>query len=154
MRSYVIDACVILKWIFNTDDDEEHVDKALNLLKLIELGQCQIQQPIHWLAEVLSVVCRRVDPKKTAAVLTSLLAMKLPINEEVEVYASAARLSSKYKHHIFDTLYHSVALESVNTVFITSDTKYYKKAKSEGSIMLLSDFSEKKGIRSNINTSS
>ncbi|MBX9585970.1 MAG: type II toxin-antitoxin system VapC family toxin [Gammaproteobacteria bacterium] len=141
MKSYVIDACVILKWIFKTDDDKEHIDKALNLLKLIERGECQIQQPIHWLPEVISVICRRLDTNRTAEILGSLLAMNFAINEEIEVYTSAAHLSSKYNHHLFDTLYHAVALESVNTVFITSDAKYYKRTKSEGSIMLLSDFS-------------
>jgi predicted nucleic acid-binding protein len=139
MRSYVIDASVIYKWIFPAAGDEQDVDKALSLLKLIELGECQIQQPIHWLPEVISVVCRRVNPSQTTAILSSLMAMQFAVNEEIEIYTTAAHLSEKYNHHLFDTLYHAVALKSVSTMFITSDVKYFNKTKSEGSIMLLSD---------------
>ena len=140
MKSYVLDASVIYKWIFKTDDDEEHVDKALALLKLIELGQCKILQPVHWLAEIMGVVCR-VESKHAIEILSSLMTLELPVKQEIEVYETATQLAIKHNHHLFDTLYHAVALESPNTVYITADTRYYKKAKTDGAIMLLANYS-------------
>lgn len=140
MKSYVVDASVILKWVFRTNDDEENIENALSLLKLVENGSCQIHQPIHWLPEVIAVVCR-LESKRAADVLRSLLAMNFSTIDEIETYEVAIHLSSKYHHHLFDTLYHAVALTSPGTIFVTADIQYYNKTKSEGSLMLLSDFS-------------
>jgi predicted nucleic acid-binding protein len=42
-------------------------------------------------------------------------------------------------HHLFDTLYHAVALEQGATL-ITADEAYFAKAKDLGSITRLADF--------------
>jgi predicted nucleic acid-binding protein len=56
------------------------------------------------------------------------------------VYRRAAELSATLKHHLFDTLYHAVALEEGATL-ITADETYFNKAKSVGGIVQLADFS-------------
>jgi predicted nucleic acid-binding protein len=43
-------------------------------------------------------------------------------------------------HHLFDTLYHAVALQSSDTFFITADTQYLRKADKLGHIIELKDF--------------
>jgi len=42
-------------------------------------------------------------------------------------------------HHLFDTLYHAVALEEGATL-VTADAAYFAKAKDLGGIELLADF--------------
>ena len=139
MKSYVVDASVILKWIFRSNDNEDHTENALNLLKLIALGECQVVQPTHWLAEVAAVVCR-LEPIRSDEIIISLSAMNFTISDELDIYHLAAKLSSKYQHHLFNTLYHALAIALPHAVFITADNQYYKKARSAGSIMFLADF--------------
>ena len=45
----------------------------------------------------------------------------------------------KLNHHLFDTLYHAVALEEKATL-VTADRKYYDKARRMGSILMLEEF--------------
>jgi len=42
-------------------------------------------------------------------------------------------------HHLFDTLYHGVALHS-DTLLITADEQYFRKAKDISNITLLADY--------------
>jgi predicted nucleic acid-binding protein len=51
----------------------------------------------------------------------------------------AGLLSQRYDHHLFDTLYHAVALEK-DTLLMTADDRYWNKAKPEGHILRLKDF--------------
>lgn len=54
------------------------------------------------------------------------------------IYQRAAGISMAYNHHLFDTLYHAVALEH-QAVFVTDDRKYFNKTSALGSICLLKD---------------
>ncbi len=42
-------------------------------------------------------------------------------------------------HHLFDTLYHAVALE-VGATLVTADEVYFNKARHLGGMQLLADF--------------
>ena len=57
----------------------------------------------------------------------------------VEVYRKAIQLSRHLGQHLFDTLYHAVALHEVCTL-VTADLRYYEKASVYGAICLLRDF--------------
>ena len=39
--------------------------------------------------------------------------------------------------HVFDTLYHAVALLTPGAMLVTADERYYRKAAAYGSIVLL-----------------
>jgi predicted nucleic acid-binding protein len=52
----------------------------------------------------------------------------------------AAGLSISLNHHLFDTLYHAVALEEGATL-VTADETYFAKAGYLGGMMLLAKFS-------------
>ena len=65
--------------------------------------------------------------------------MDFSVKDGLEVYTRAVGISKQLRHHAFDTLYHAVALEHDATL-ITADGKYYQKAKSLGSMMLLRSF--------------
>ena len=63
--------------------------------------------------------------------------MELETLNTTEVYLKACELSSKLCHHLFDTLYHAVALILPDAILITADEHYYRKSNSVGRILLL-----------------
>jgi predicted nucleic acid-binding protein len=132
---WVVDASVALKWFATKNEDEEHIEEALELLRAIQEGKIDVIQPAHWKAEVLGVLARR-RPEEVGVIVGVLDAMQLPVLDSLSVYQRAALLSVKHKHHLFGTLYHAVALETGGE-FITADKKYVSKAAGEGALMLL-----------------
>lgn len=140
MKSTVIDANVIIKWLFPERVEEDHLPQALNVLNAVKQNVITVVQPPHWLAEVAAVTVR-LQPKIVTEAINLLCAMQFPVIEEPEVYDLACQLSHQFNHHVFDTLYHAVALYRGNTQFITSDEKYYRKAVKKGGIVRLADFS-------------
>lgn len=139
MKSFVIDASVVVKWVFPERVEEDHLPQALNLLGLIQQGAVKILQPPHWLAEASAVIVR-LQPKIAQQAVNLLSMMQFPVVDTPEIYHIACGLSEKFKHHIFDTLYHAVAIYNGNTQFITADDKYYQKTNKQGSILRLADF--------------
>ena len=139
MTTWVVDASVVVKWALPGQGGETHQAHALALLQEIRQGDCQILQPPHWLAEVAAVLTR-LAPDQSINLLQALLAMELPITTEWNVYEQACRLSVEINHHLFDTLYHAVALQSSDTIFITADTQYFRKAAKLGHIMELKNY--------------
>ena len=47
-------------------------------------------------------------------------------------------------HHLFDTLYHAVALEHEDALLVTADERYHEKAAGYGTIRALHDW--KRGL--------
>ncbi|MBV8803316.1 MAG: type II toxin-antitoxin system VapC family toxin [Gammaproteobacteria bacterium] len=139
MKSFVIDASVVIKWIFPNRDEEEHIPQALHLLRAIKQDSIKILQPPHWLAEAAAVIVR-LEPKIAEEAINVLTNMDFSILDIPEIYQIACELSARFKHHLFDTLYHAVAMYSHNTQFITADDIYYKKTAKQGSIIRLADF--------------
>src|SRR5687768_11545782 len=124
MKSFVIDASVIIKWIFPDRDQEDHVHQALHLLQAIKKGMIKIIQPPHWLAESVAVTVR-LQPKIAKEAIDLLDALDFPVLDTPDVYQTACDLSEKFNHHLFDTLYHAVALNRYNAKFVTADEQYY-----------------------------
>lgn len=135
----VADASVAVKLALPGQDDETHQVQVLALLIDIQQGNCQVLQPPHWLAEVAAVLTR-LAPNQSISLLQAFLAMELPITTEWDVYEQACRLAVNLNHHLFDTLYHAVALHSSDAVFITVDTQYFRKATDLGQIIELKNF--------------
>jgi predicted nucleic acid-binding protein len=67
--------------------------------------------------------------------------MDIPIVQSQQVYSTACKLSMELDHHLFDTLYHAVALSLDDAVLLTADERYYKKAARRGILVLLRNFS-------------
>lgn len=139
MTTWVVDASVAVKWALPVQDGETHQEQALALLKDIQQGKGQVLQPPHWLAE-MGAVLTRLAPKQSIRMLQTFLAMELPITTEWNVYEQACRLAMELNHHLFDTLYHAVALHVPDTLFVTADTRYFRKAAKLGHIIELKDF--------------
>lgn len=135
----VVDASVVVKWIFPEAENEADVQAAVALLRVIQSGRVQIVQPAHWLAEVAAVISR-LAPQAVHQEVRLLYAMEFPVLETRNVYEQACKLAVQFKHHLFDTLYHAVALCASDTTLVTADERYYRKARSAGRIARLRDF--------------
>ena len=131
----VVDASVVVKWALPDSEDEENKEEALAVLAAILSGEASVLQPPHWLAEVAAVLTRlRPDFAEDAIALLDL--MELPIALDLAVLQRASRLARDLNHHLFDTLYHAVALEYGATL-VTADDRYARKAKKLGRLVSL-----------------
>ena len=139
MNSYVIDASVAVKWFVPDAAVEPDLDRAMQLLLIAQRDEARFLQPPHWVSEVAAVLVR-LAPKAASSSVEALLALAFidTITDDYH-YRRAIALALKLDHHLFDTLYHAVALEEKSTL-ITADQKYYDKAKRLGSILLLAEF--------------
>ena len=135
----VVDASAALKWFFRSRDDEADPDIALDLLRRVADGSVTLLQPPHFIAEMSAVLSREV-PMIAQAALGDLLDVEMQRIETDAVYARAVELSMRFKHHLFDTLYHAVALESPDALLVTADERYWRKARTAGCIVRLADF--------------
>jgi predicted nucleic acid-binding protein len=115
-------------------DNEDHCDEAIALL----MGYPLIQPP-HFIAEVAAILARK-KPSEADQDLADLLEVEMATADEPTIYQEAIRLSIDLNHHLFDTLYHAVALETKGALLITADKVYYEKAKHLGRIKCLADF--------------
>ena len=78
-------------------------------------------------------------PDDAQADLQDLLDVACWFVEDPAIYASAVDLSICLQHHLFDTLYHAMALHTPNATFVTADRRYYEKARDISPIKHLAD---------------
>jgi len=135
-----LDASVTLKWFLRTSGEAD-LPQATALLRAIEADEIRLIQPPHAVAEVAAFLVR----ERAATALDDLADIARIFDcgtgaGSLGVYRRAMQLSRQLGHHLFDTLYHAVALEEDATL-ITADARYYNKASVLGNIMLLGDFS-------------
>lgn len=140
MTRVVADASVIIKWLCPEREAESDLEPALALLGGVRAGRVSLLQPPHWLAEVAAVLTR-LSPKTVDDDVTDLYALEVPVIQTPRIYLTACRLARSIDHHLFDTLYHAVALETAEAVLVTADGRYFNKAAEYGSIVLLGNFS-------------
>lgn len=135
----VADASVALKWFFRTREAEADVGPALALLKGVADGRVELLEPPHFVAEVAAVLVREA-PRSSATSLHDLLAIEMRVDADESVYETAIALADRHKHHLFDTLYHALALATPGAQFVTADEAYWRKARAERAIVRLTDF--------------
>ena len=134
----VIDASVVLKWLLEDPARETDTEKALALIESVVSGRLEVLQPVHWLAEVAAVAAR-LAPQTAVRDVEMLAALELPTTDDPNVIRRATHLAIETNHHLFDTLYHAVALEQ-DAVLLTADYRYYRKAERYGAIAALRDW--------------
>jgi len=139
MKTWVIDASVIVKWFLTDAEDESDIPIALELFQALRNDKINVLQPAHWLAEVAAVVTR-LRPDHAEEVISLLDAMELPVCNNPVVLNVACRLAKTYNHHFFDTLYHAVALSQEDVTLVTADLVYFNKVRQEGKIIPLSNY--------------
>lgn len=133
----VVDASVAAKCFLASDPAEDDGDIALQILRDAVDGTLDLYQPPHFAAEVSSVLAR-LKPKQALLDVRDLLEIDFRRVDDAEIYAIATALAIQLDHHVFDTLYHAVALATPDATLITADRRYYDKAHHEGRVMLLS----------------
>jgi predicted nucleic acid-binding protein len=135
----VIDASVVIKWLIQDPEREAGTDRATRLLQAVVAGGRPVLQPMHWLAEVGAVLARET-PTTAAEDLMLLHALELPVSDEPQALRRGVELAVELRQHLFDTLYHAVALEHEGGVLVTADERYLRAARSKGRIMDLMDW--------------
>jgi len=135
----VLDASVILKWLLEDPTKEPDTEKALALIDAVVHGKLEILQPVHWLIEVAAVAAR-LTPQTAVRDVGMLSAMQFPTSDDPAVLLRATALAIETDHHLFDTLYHAVALEHDDAVLVTADDRYRRKAERYGMIVALADW--------------
>jgi predicted nucleic acid-binding protein len=138
MIKLVVDASVAVKWFIRDPNEENNVASAADILVGIGKNSIELIQPPHWIAEVTAVLAR-LQPDLSDDAIDLLDAMELPTRAESSVYKLASHLATKLNHHLFDTLYHALALQD-NATLITADHRYFRKSVNHGSICMLADF--------------
>jgi predicted nucleic acid-binding protein len=139
MSRVVVDASVAIKWLVPFRQGEADVDKALALFEQIARFDVTMIQPPHFIAEVMAVITR-LEPGYAGDIFIAVNDLEMDLSEQPETYQTAIRLSVELNHHLFDTLYHAVALHAPDITLITADETYYRKAKGYGQILLLKDY--------------
>lgn len=132
----VLDASVVLKWLLEDPAREPDTDKASAIIESVVRGRLEILQPVHWLAEVAAVAAR-LTPQTAVADVEMLTALQFPTTDDPNVMRRATSLAIETGHHLFDTLYHAVALEHENTLLVTADERYYLRGERYGTIAAL-----------------
>jgi len=135
----VVDASVALKWFLRSPEDEDDSAVALELLAAIQRDRLPMVQPAHFVAQVSAVLARE-GARFADAALRDLLEVESETVADEQLYRRAIALSRRLGHHLFDTLYHSLALELPQAMLVTADERYHRVARREGRIALLRDF--------------
>lgn len=138
MIKLVVDASVAVKWFIRDSNEEQDLSSAVDILKDFGKNNIELIQPPHWMAEITAVLAR-LQPDLVDKAIDLLDAMEIPTGAQSSVYKLASHLATKLNHHLFDTLYHALALQE-NATLITADYRYFRKSVSRGSICMLEDF--------------
>jgi predicted nucleic acid-binding protein len=137
--TFVLDASVIVKWLLQDPQREPDSDAATGLVEAVVTGAESVLQPPHWLVEVGAVLAR-ASPDSAAKDLLMLSALEFPTADDPRALRRACEMAIDLKQHLFDTLYHAVALEAPGTMLITADERYFRAARSAGGILRLKDW--------------
>ena len=135
----VPDASVILKWAFQSPDEQDR-DKALDLLDLWLSEKGEIILPKLWAFEVGNVLGLK-NPRSAQEIMEILVDYRFPEHEtSVELCRETFKLMKQYRVTFYDGVYHAVALLNKGTL-ITTDKAYYHKAVKAGHVTMLENFS-------------
>jgi len=69
-----------------------------------------------------------------------LVALQFPTLDEPNVMQRAVTVAVETGQHVFDTLYHAVALETADATLVTADDRYRTKALRYGKVVALRDW--------------
>lgn len=139
MTPLVVDASVALKWFLQGRPDEADAERAVAVLLAVRDGKAALIQPPHWRAEIAAVLCR-ASPATLEADLADLADLRALVVDSPALLQAAATLAVDTGQHLFDTLYHAVALQTEGGTLVTADEAYFRKARRYGQIALLAGF--------------
>jgi predicted nucleic acid-binding protein len=138
----VLDASVCLKWFLSEPTPEPDSAIAFALLEDIRNDTIRLLQPPVWHSEIAAVLAR-MQPKLGQQMIEEVFRLNTEIDASEIVLNKAISLASQLDHHLFDTIYHALAIER-ETTLITADARYYRKAQALGHIALLGQWRSSK----------
>jgi predicted nucleic acid-binding protein len=138
VRALTLDASVVVKW-FQPAHREPDRSRALAIQEAYAADEVDLYQPPHWRAEVAAVLARlsRATARRDVEDLCLLDATMV---DTPETYQRATALALRLSQHLFDTLYHAVALDVPGCSLVTADARYFTKARHLGRIVRLADW--------------
>lgn len=139
MTVAILDASVIVKWLFRDTKPEVGAEQATRLMERVSRGSLAVLEPPHWLAEVGAVLAR-ATPSTAANDMMMLYALEIPVSSDPGALQRGLRLAIDLGQHLFDTYYHAVALETPDATLITADERYLRAARKRGRIVDLMDW--------------
>jgi predicted nucleic acid-binding protein len=80
----VVDASVILKWLFNDPEKESRTQEATSLMKAVVDSHLEVLQPIHWAIEVAAVLARKT-PNTAENNVRLLAALDLAMVDDADI---------------------------------------------------------------------
>lgn len=134
----VLDASVCLKWFLWQHAPEADFEIALDLLQRIGNQRVNLVQPPVWHCEIAAVLARML-PNHACRFVDALQQVRATVDTSAQTLQRATQLSMDLNHHVFDTIYHAVAIENT-AILVTADRHYYRKAHALGHIALLRDW--------------
>jgi predicted nucleic acid-binding protein len=140
----VLDASVWIKWLLNDPLREEGTARATELVRSVIQGEQRALQPAHWLLEVAAVLARE-SPVTAIDDVTMLSALELETVDDPLILRRGCELAIRLRQHLFDTLYHGIALEASDAVLITADDRYFRAARPAGRILHLMQWQYARG---------
>jgi predicted nucleic acid-binding protein len=135
----VVDASVVVKWLLTDPHHESQTAQAEQLMAAVLEGREAILQPPHWLIEVGAVLAR-LSPATALDDIAMLQALEVPTDDEAAVLARACHLAIDLQQHVFDTLYHAVALEAPEATLVTADARYLRAGAHLGRVIPLAEW--------------
>jgi len=113
----VLDASVILKWLLRDLACEPGTEKATALVQAVVRGE-------------VAAVLARLTPTTAIDDAAMLTALEFPTLNEPLVMIRATTLAIDTGTHLFDTLYHAVALAHAEATLVTADGAVARKPTS------------------------
>ena len=138
MSTLVPDASVVLKWVLR--EEGKDAESALSVFRDFADGLLDIVTHHLWLYEVANVLVLKADLKESLRSLDFLLDQDFRV---IELSRQTTHLTCKmaldFGVTYYDASYHALAIQE-RAQFITADERYYRKARTHGSILLLKDY--------------
>jgi predicted nucleic acid-binding protein len=85
-------------------------------------------------------VLARITPATAEKDLALLQALEIPTDDSPLLLGRACSLAIELRQHLFDTLYHAVALENPDCTLITADERYLDSGAHMGRVIRLTDW--------------
>jgi len=139
MRSYVIDASVIVKWVMG-DREEPDQEKATRLLTSWAEGKDDLWAPTLWEYEVANFLGREFAPeaKSKMEILRKLGIRGIALTDAM---IERCFLWMKTKNVSFYDAAYLAAAHEVGAVLVTADAKFVRKMDSHEPMIRLKDLS-------------
>lgn len=144
MTRLVLDASVCLKWFLHERSDEQDVPLAMRLHTRVRAGTDNLIQPGLWRAEIAAGLARML-PDRALDMVRQFNYVDAVIDDTASSLTLATQIAVALRHHLFDTIYHAVAIEH-GIDLITADEHYYRKAHRIGNIVLLRGWRTPSGV--------